>query len=254
MIDFERTYRARRAICRALQQSQKSESQIAERSGQIAVNGKRELLLLFSEWLLGLNSASAMPETERRELQSLTQMPLEKWVQLQAIAVQIEKDLKEAEGKEKEAIAAFQKKAPFGAATKVFADAESKSQIKTLQNDVAAAQKYHEILSLALKQNVEKRQGLGETFFRDCLAQLDKLAISQAFGKEATLIINRMTTETNAVWVGHLKQQAEELDQIAKLIQTLRVSYNDTAASPPQPRKMVSPQEQSETQSQKVSL
>ena len=144
MLDFERNYRIRRAISQALQQSQKSESQAAERNRQIATQCKREMLLLFSNWLLGVNSAGAVSEAERQEIQSLTRVPLGTWTQLQTAAVQIAKDLKEAEGKEKEANAALQKKAPFGTATKVFADTESKMQIKDLQNAVASAQKHCE--------------------------------------------------------------------------------------------------------------
>ena len=56
MLDFERNYRIRRAISQALQQSQKSESQVAERSRQIAIQSKQEMLLLLSKWLLELRN------------------------------------------------------------------------------------------------------------------------------------------------------------------------------------------------------
>ncbi len=59
------------------------------------------MLLLLSKWLSELKSASDISEAERREMQSLTRMPLGTWVQLQSVALQIAKDLKEAEGKEK---------------------------------------------------------------------------------------------------------------------------------------------------------
>ena len=76
MLDFERTHRIRRVICQTLQQSQKSESQAAERNSQIIINSKREMLLLLSKWLLELNSASDISEEERREMQSLTRVSL----------------------------------------------------------------------------------------------------------------------------------------------------------------------------------
>lgn len=227
MIDFERTHRIRRAICQALQQSQKSESQAAERNSQVVINSKREMLLLLSKWLSELNSASDISEGERREIQSLTRMSLGTWVQLQSAAVQIAKDLKEAEGKEKEAIAALQRKAPFGTATRMFADSESRMQIKALQNNVWAAQRHCENLSAKLKQNVNDSRTLGEVFFHDCLKHCDKLSSTKALGKEAGAILNRMSKETNALWVRHLKQHTEELDQIAGLIAGLRESYKD---------------------------
>jgi len=132
MLDFERNYRIRRAISQALQQSQKSESQVAERNKQIVIHCKREMLLLLSKWLLELNSASTISEAERQEIQSLTHISLDKWLQLQAIATQTEKDLKDAEDKEKEARALLNKKTPFGTVTKMVADAESKMQMKFL--------------------------------------------------------------------------------------------------------------------------
>jgi len=249
MIDFERTYRHRRVISQALQQSQKSESHAAELSAKVAVDCKRDLLIFLSAWLLGLNPANALTGAEREEIQSLTQMPLDRWIQLQANAVQNQKDLTEAGSRGKEAIA-LRYKAPFGAVTKVFADAESRRQIKVLQDNVAAAQKHQASVSEAARKNVAERQRLGEMFFRDCLRQPDKLASTQALGKETGLIVNRMTERTNALWVGHRKQQAGELDQIAKLLEDLRDSYKDVPpprVAPP-PRIAPSPQEQSDVQ------
>lgn len=234
MIDFERTHRIRRAICQALQQSQKSESQAAERNSQIVINSKREMVLLLSKWLLELKSASDISEEERREMQSLTRVSLGTWVQLQAAALQIAKDLKEAEGKEKEAVASLNKVAPYRTVTKVFAGADSKVQIKALQNNVWAAQKHCENLSAKLNQNVADRRTLGEAFFRDCLKHCDQLASTKSLGKEAGAILNRMSRETNALWVRHLKQHTEELDQIASLIAGLRESYKDQPVSSPQ--------------------
>ncbi len=227
MLDFERNYRIRRAITQALQQSQKSESAAAERNKQIAIQCKREMLLLFSNWLLALNSANVVSEAERQEIQSLTRVSLEMWIKLQTAAVQIAKDLKEAEGKEKEANAALQKKAPFGTATKMFADTESKIRIKDLQNVVASAQKHCENTSARLKQNVTDRRTLGELFFRDCMKYCDKIASMKAFGREAGAILSRLSKETNALWVRQTKQHIEELDQLANLIATLRESYKN---------------------------
>lgn len=234
MINFERNYRVRRAISQALQQSQKSESQVAERNGQIVIHCKRDLLFLLSKWLLELNSASPISEAERKEIQSLTRVSLGTWVHLQASAVQIAKDLKEAEAKEKEAIALLNKKAPAGWATKMFADLESKTQIKSLQNDVRAAQRHCENTSAKFKQNVEDRRTLGEVFFRDCLKHCDELASTKALGREAGAILSRMSKETNALWVREVKQQAAELDQLAGFIASLRESYKDRSASTPQ--------------------
>lgn len=232
MLDFERNYRIRRAISQALQQSQKSESQAAERSKQIAIQCKREMLFLFSNWLLALNSANAVSEAERQEVQSLTRVSLGVWIQLQTATVQIARDLKEAEGKEKEAFAALQRKAPFGTATKMFADTESKMQIRNLQNALASAQKHCENIGMRLKQNTADRRTLSEAFFRDCLKQCDKIASTKAFGKEAGATLSRMSKETNALWVRQTKQHIEELDQLAGLIAALRGSYNDKPASP----------------------
>ena len=246
MIDFERTYRMRRAICQALQQSQQSESQTAELSAKIAVNCKRELLLHLSAWLLSLNSANALTAAERKEIQDLTQMPLEKWIQLQAMALQTENELKEANGKEKEALTFLQNHAPFGTVTKMLAGAESKTQIKALQDNVEAAQKHRESVSQALKKNVAERQKLGELFFRDCLRQWDKLASTQALGKETGAILDRMTNEINAIWVGHLKQQTEDFDRIARVFENLHEIYKDRPATPPQQHNASPPQEQSD--------
>ena len=246
MIDFERTYRHRRAIYLALQQSQKSESLAAQQSAKIAVNCKRELLIYLSAWLLELSSVNALTAAERTEIQSLTQMPLEKWVPLQLEAIQFEKDLKGAVGREKEAISLLDKAAPYRAATKMFAGAESKSQIKSLQNDVAAAQKRRENHSKAVDANVKKRQEFGEAFFRDCLRQWDKLASTQALGKEAGAILNRMTQGTNAIWAGHLKQQAECNDLIGKVFQNLDESYKQTPTTLLPQYVAPAPQEQSD--------
>ena len=246
MIDFERTHRMRRAICQALQQSQKLESQVAEHSAKIAVDCKRDLLIHLSAWLLGLKSPNALTVAERAEIQGLTQMPLGEWVQLQLDALETEKDLKEAEAKEKEAIALLDKMAPYRTATKMFAGAESKSQIKTLQNNVTAAQRQRESMSQALKKNVAERRKLGETFFRDCLRHWDKLASTQALGKEAGAILDRMTKETNAIWVNHRRQQREDLDPVAKVFENLHESYKDTPVAPPQQHNVPSPQEQSD--------
>ncbi len=234
MLDFERNYRIRRAISQALQQSQKSESQAAERSRQIVIQCKREMLLLCSHWLLALNSASAVSEAERQEIQSLTRVSLGMWIQLQTAAVQIAKDLKEAEGKEKEANAALQKKAPFGTATKMFADTESKMQIRDLQNAVASAQKHCDNMSARLKQNAADRQTLGEAFFRGCLKHWDRMASTKAFGREAGAILSRMSKETNALWVRQTKQHTDELDELANLIAALRGSYKDQPPSSPE--------------------
>ncbi len=234
MIDFERNYRVRRAISQALQQSQKSESQAAERNKQIVIQCKQEMLLLFSKWLLELNSASAVSEAERQEIQSLTRVSLGTWILLQTTMVQIAKDIKEADGKEKEANAALLKKAPFGTATKMFADTESKMQIRDLQNAVASAQKHRENMGARLKQNAADRRTLSEVFFRDCLKQCDKIAATKAFGKEAGVILSRMSKETNALWVRQTKQHMKELDELASLIATLRESYKDQPPSSPE--------------------
>lgn len=227
MLDFERNYRIRRAISQALQQSQKSESLAAERSRQIAIDCKREMLILFSKWLLRLTSTSTIPDAERLEIQSLTRASLGTWIQLQAAAVQIAKDIQEAEAKKKEANAALQKKAPFGTATKIFADTESKTQIRDLQNAVASAEKHCEKTFARLKQNEADRRTLSELFFRDCLNHCDKIASTKAFEREAGTILNRLSKETNALWVGQTKQHLSELDQLAALIATLRASYED---------------------------
>ncbi len=176
-------------------------------------------------------------------------MSLEKWIQLQAVAVQMKEDLKSAESKEKEAIAALQQKAPYGAATKLFAGTESKTQIQILQADVTAAQKHRETLAAALRQNVSKRQTLGGTFFQDCLTQLDKLAATQALGKEVTKIVERMKADINAAWTGHQKEQMEEFIQMAGLVDTLRVSYKDMpTALPQQDTPLSSPERDEKTQ------
>lgn len=234
----------RRAICKALQQSQKSESQAAELSAKIAVDCKRELLIYLSAWLLGLDSNNTATAAERAEVQNLTQMSLEKWVQLQLDATRFGNDLKEAESKEKEAIALLDKDAPYRGATKIFAGATAKSQIKVLQNNMVAAQKHREGMSEAVKRNVVERQRSGETFLRDCLRQWDKLASTQALGKESGAILNRMTKETNAIWVGHLKQQTEDFDRIAKVFGNLHEVYKDPSATPLQQHNVPSPQEQ----------
>ena len=249
MIDFKHTHKLRRTIYQALQQGQKSESHVAERNEQIAVTGKGALLLLLSKWLLELNPASSISEAKFREMQSLTQISLGKWIQLQAVAVQNDKDLEEAEGKSREAEGAFKKKAPFGAATKLLAGAESKSQIKILQDNVAAARRHCESLSKAIDVNVKNRQALGETFFRDCLKQSEKLVTTQALGKEAEVIVSRMIRESNTIWEGHLKQQREELDQIAKHFESLRGNYEDIRAAPSQKYKTPPPQEQNDEDS-----
>ncbi len=233
MLDFERNYRIRRAISQALQQGQKSESQAAERSKQIAIQCKKDLLFLFSKWLLELNSLNAISEAERQEIQSLTRVSLEMWIQFQTAAVQTAKDLKEAEGKEKEANAALQKKAPFGTATKVFADTESKIEIKNLQSVVASAQKHCENTRARLRQNAADRETLSEAFFRDCLKHCDKIASTKAFGRGAGVILNHMSKETNALWVRQTKQHLEELDQLTNLITALRESYKDKPGSAP---------------------
>ncbi|MGI4791052.1 MAG: hypothetical protein ACRYFS_19675 [Janthinobacterium lividum] len=225
MIDFEQTYLHRKAVYRAVQQSQKSESQVAERIGKIAVAGKQELLLLLSAWLLELDTARPLSEAERAEVAGLSQMPLEKWVLLQGVADQIETDLKAAESEEKAALAAFQKQAPFGAANKLFAAGEKRAQLQALQDEAAIKQKRRESLSIALRQNSASRQALGKTFLRDCLSWLDTLSVSQIFGKEATAIISRMTGEIGEAWAGHQKQQMEEFSQMAGLVEALRESY-----------------------------
>ena len=227
MLDFERNYRIRRAISQALQQSQKSESQAAERNKQIVIQCKRDLLLILSNWLLKLDVVSAVSEAERQEIQSMTRVPLGTWIDLQTAAMQIAKDLKEAENKEKEANAALQRKAPFGTATKIFADTESRMQIKNLQGAVASAQKNSENMSARLKQNVVDRQTLGEAFFRDCLKHCDKIAFTKAFGREAGAVLSRLSKETNELWVRQTKQHIEELDQLANLIAALRESYKN---------------------------
>lgn len=234
MLDFERNYRIRRAISQALQQSQKSESQAADRNRQIAIQCKQEMLLLFSDWLLKLNSASAVSGAECQEIQSLTRVSLGMWIQLQTAAVQIAKDFQEAEGKEKEANAALQKKAPFGTATKMFADTESKQQIRELQNAVVSAQKHCENTSARLRQNAADRRTLSDLFFRDCLKHCDKIASTKAFGREAGSILSRLSNETNALWVRQTKQYLEELDQLANLIAALRESYKNQPASLPE--------------------
>ena len=177
-------------------------------------------------------------------MQSLTQISLEKWIQFQAVAVQNEKDFAEAEGKLKEAEDAFKKKAPAGWVTQIVADSDSKSQIKTLQSNRDAARRHCESLSRAIEVNVKNRQALGETFLRDCLKQPERLATTQALGKEAEVIVSRMIRETNAIWEEHLKQQMGELNQIVMHLDSLRENYKDTTAAPPQQYKAPSPQEQ----------
>ena len=225
MIDIEQAFRIRRVICQALQQSQKSEGQATERTADLAVACKRDLLNFLSAWLIGLKSASALTAAERGEIQSLTRMPLDRWIQLQNVAEQVEQGLKEAQAKEKEAEAALQKKTPFGSVTKAFADAESKTHISALQNNLAVALRNREAVARTLKQNVEVRQALAETFFRDCLGQPDKLALTKVLGKEVAVIHGNMVAQTNALWTGHVKQQAKELDEVAKLFDSLRASY-----------------------------
>lgn len=232
----------------ALQQSQQLESRAAKQSAEIAFDCKRRLLIYLSAWLLALDSANTLTAAEREELQSLTRMSLGEWIQLQAVAVQTESDLEVAEGKEKEALALLRKKAPVSTLTtltKMLAGAEAKTQIHLLQEGVAAARKSREILSTRLQQNVAKRQALGETFFQDCLGQWDKLALTQALGKETGEILNHMTLKTNAIWVGHQKQQAQELDKVARLFDSLRDSYKDSPASAPHKHKASPPQKQS---------
>ena len=234
MIDFEQTYLHRRAVFRAVQQSQKSESQVAERIGKIAVAGKQELLLLLSAWLLELDPAVPLPEADRAEIRAITQVPLERWQELQGIAARIERDLKDAEAEEKAAQAAFQRQAPFGSANKLFAGGERRVHLQGLQDDASIKQKHRESLAIALRQNIASRQGLGETFLRDCLGQLDRLAATRTFGGAATAIIGRMTRDIAEAWAGHQKQQTEEFAQMAGLVEALRVSYKGAPSALPQ--------------------
>ncbi len=237
MLDFERNHRLRRAVTRALEQSQKSESLAAERSRQLAVRCKQELLLLFSRWLLALDAAGAVSEAERREVQALTRAPLGIWIQLQSAAAQIAKELNEAERKEKEAIAALQRKAPFGTATKVFADTESKMQIRELQNAAAAAQKHSENTAARLRQNAADRRTLGEVFLRDCLEHCNALASTKTFGREAQAILSHLSQETNALWVHYARQHLDEMDQLAALIAALRESCKPAPGTAPESNK-----------------
>lgn len=234
MIDFEQTYLHRRAVYRAVQESQRSESQIAERIGKIAVAGKQELLLLLSAWLLEMDGTAPLPEEERADVATLSQAPLEKWQQLQGVAAQIEHDLKVAQSEERSALAAYQKHAPLGAANVLFAAGERRAQLQALQDEAALKRKHRESLAIALRQNGASRQALGETFLRDCLGQLDRLSASRTFGKEATEIIGRMTREIGEAWAGHQKQQTEEFAQMAGLVEALRVSYKDMPPALPQ--------------------
>ena len=116
----------------------------------------------------------------------------------------------------------------------MFADTESKMQIKDLQNAVVSAQKHCEQMSARLKQNAADRRTLSEVFFRDCLKHCDKIASTKAFGKEAGAILSRLSKETNALWVRQTKQHIEELDQLANLIAALRESYKKQPSSLPE--------------------
>ena len=156
MIDVNQAFRIRLVICKALQDSQKSEAHATERTADLAVACKRELLSLLSVWLMGLKSTTALTAAERGEIQSLTRMPLDRWLQLQNEAERLEMDLKDVQGKEREAGSSLQKKTPFGSVTKAFADADSKRHIKTLQDGLAAAERSREGVARALKQNVER--------------------------------------------------------------------------------------------------
>ena len=189
------------------------------------------MLLLLSKWLSELNSASDISEEDRREMQSLTRMSLGTWVQLQAAAVQVAKDLKEAQEKEKEAIAALTKKSAvrhsdenvcgFGVED---ADQGVSEQLmgcsKTLRNLVCEAQAKR-----------RRQADFGEVFFRDCLKHCHQLASTKALGREAGAILSRMSKETNALWVRQTKQHTDEIDQLAGLIAGLRESYKDKLGS-----------------------
>ena len=239
MIDFEETYLHRRSVYRAVQQSQKSESLIAERIYQFAVLGKRELLLLLSAWLLGLDAVKGFSGVERAEMEQVTSISFDDWIKLQGVAAQLGRDIIEAEARDQESKAALQEKTPYGVATVLFTDAESKTKIRTLQQSVAGTQKHREGLATALRQNEAKRRSLGEAFFRDCLSHLDLLAKTQALGNAVTAIIGRMNYDINAVWLQHQKQQTEEFVQMAELVETLRVSYKDMPQALPQQDKPV---------------
>ena len=232
----------------ALQRSQQLESHAAKQSAEIAFECKRRLLIYLSAWLLALDSANTLTAAEREEVQKLTRVSLVEWIQLQTTAVQTESDLKEAEGKEKEALALLRKKVPVSTLTtltKILAGAEAKTQIHLLQEGVSAARRSRESLSVKLQQNLVKRQAFGEAFFKDCIRQWDKLALTQALGKEAGEILSHMTLKTNAIWVGHQKQQEQELAQVAKLFDELRDSYKNNPTSPSQKYEAVTPQKQS---------
>lgn len=234
MINLKQTFRVRQTLNRTLQHSQQAESRVTERSAEIAIACKRDLLALLSTWLLGIKSATDLSPADRSQMQSLTRSSLDTWLHLQGEAVRLATELKAAEGAEQEAEAALSRKAPFRAVTKAFADSETKAQIKGLQNNLAAAQKWRDDLSAALKQNVALRQGYAEKFLRDCLSRLDSLTLTQALGKQAAGMRDRMVTQVNALWVDHAKQQAEDFGKIANLFGHLHTVYRDASApSPP---------------------
>ena len=239
MIDLKQTFRIRQTLSRALQHSQQAESRAAERSAEIAVTCKRETLALLSTWLLGVKSAADLSPADRSQMQSLTRMSLDTWVHLQAEAERIAGELKAAEGAEKVAETALNRKAPFGAATRMFADSESRSQIKGLQNNLAATQKRHDDLSAALKQNVALRQAFAEKFSRDCLSRLDSLVLTQAVGREVAAKRDHMVAQINALWANHVKQQAEDFGKIANLFGHLHTFYQEASAPPPPRRPLL---------------
>lgn len=246
MLDFKQNYQNRRIILRAVQEGQKSESNVVQAVGERAIHGKRELLLLLSGWLMELKPGTKISSSERNELQALTEVSFDKWIELQKDAEQIMEELNNAEKQVAQASADKKMKAPMGFLSKMAAKDIQKQEIDKLAHVVKSAQLHCDEVKQKLKKIESDRQTLAETFFRDCFSNLKLVMATQALGTEVTEITNRMTIEINNIWGQFQEQQAHNLQEVSDAIDELRRGYTNASEFLPQASDAIPLKEKSE--------
>lgn len=205
-----------------MQQCQTEEAVAINKMGAAALTAKLRILELLSQWLSSLKRSH---QTDVQEMEQFTTIAFEQWIELQSFAQEMETEVKAALEKEKGTSADYYAVARLGHASKLFADAAKKSQIKDLEYHSTTARQHREHLQRKLNENITQRQAIGERFLRDCIDQIETLSSTKTFGAQVTTILEGMTNDANTVWESHIKQQKEHLAQVSSAVDSLVRGY-----------------------------
>jgi hypothetical protein len=186
---------------------------------------KEELLSVLSNWLLD----QTRPSPDHRVVEQLTGLFLSEWLEMQEQASEIEarvkkrKAIADAASEELKAIAPLEH-VGLGIVNQWMADGERKAKIESLALKARQTSLEVSAADAELAKNIGERRAYAKRFLRNCLANIEEIENTPAFGPRAQGIVSEIASVIENEWRAHtdvvrksvaaIKHNAVELGRI----------------------------------------